>query len=434
MKNNTYKSAVEHLLFTDDLHERVLEKTAPVHRAHRVGRTLALAAVICTLMVTTAIAVSSYVQSQLGKMELPIPVQTLATVDDTFENAKVMEFTSSTDMEGITTHYMELDNSDVLVQYMFCNGYLYDFRNNYYRITEDYRLEAVAFLKPQMSIEKAGTEYSLYSDYRYLDTPDGVISIYHKPAQKNAAGEILVNVYHDHHVWPAYLHVQSGQIRDALPQLMPHDFCGRITGSYELSGGMMISTLINEDNEPLAVYYWIGKESNEAVVIEMPECKYVTVDNGMLFYRDQLDAWYCMDEKLQFHRVADHHQEGLESGLLMKLITNDGKLGVYDGETDRSYVFVDISISATHNDNLDNYHFSRYGDVGIMLIKMEKAYHPQRMVLSSIGVMDMKSCQLKLLKVENGYEILKCSWLDANRLAVIYAHEQRQYLCIYEFE
>jgi hypothetical protein len=49
-------------------------------------------------------------------------------------------------------------------------------------------------------------------------------------------------------------------------------------------------------------------------------------------------------------------------------------------------------------------------------------------------VMDMKSCQLKLLKVENGYEILKCSWLDANRLAVIYAHEQRQYLCIYEFE
>lgn len=440
MKNNTYQNAVDHLEFSDELYERVAQNAQTCPRPVRLLRAVAIAAVITAILATTATGVSSVLKDILDKKETEVPVQTLGTQEDTFEDAKVMEFTLSNELQGVKVHYMELELGESVQQYQFLRGLLYNWAGTYYRITEDYQLENVVFQNAVGCVNKGDTQYKVYPDYQYLDTPDGVISVYHNALPKNVVGEILINVYAQgtkkpanigDPAWPAYLDVKTGQIRDALPQRSPDDFEGRICYTRRFKNGILISTLVNEGTKHVTGRrYWVEETTQKTVQITIPDNGIDFCYRDTLYYQDAKGKLYRMDDSFRFHLVSDYETPALFGGGLLEVITDDGKLGIFDVDTGMTYVFAEIPV--TENDIL-SYNSLRRGN-RILLVKTENNWELMGKQVTQVGLMDMENRQLVLLEFDNDMVCLHCHWLDDDRIAMIYQRDQQQYLGIYEFE
>ncbi len=440
MKNNTYRDAVDHLRFSDDLYQNVVKRARGSQRPRRIVGVFVATVLITVLLAGTAVGVNYVVSELLDKQEVTVPVHTLGTQKDTFEDAQVMHFSVTSGLPGVNTHYMELAMGDVATQYLFVRGLLCSWASTYYRIADDYRLEIVEFKTTSGWVDKGDDRYTVDPAYRYYERDDGVISAYHGPLPKNEAGEILINVYClvrkkpdniGDPAWPAYLNVETGQIRDAMPQLSPEDFEGRICYTRRFRDGILFTTLVNEGAKSVHNrYYWVDETTLQIVPIELPGKGFEFVYQDTMYYQDETGKLYQMDDHFTFHLISEYETPAMLGAGLLLVMTTDGKLGIYDVDRDMTYVFNDIEV--TKND-LMNYGTLRRGDK-IVLLKTVTNWELMGTQITQVGVLDPQSNELRLIEFDNDLLVTHCSWLADDRLGMIYQRGQRQYLCIYEFE
>lgn len=444
MKNNKYQKAVSHLQFSDDLYKKVAIQSAQMTQTRRPVRAASLMAAVITivaLLATTASGITYYVRENRSKEEIQIPVQTVGTQADNFSDAKTMEFTMSPGINGVTTRYLELELGEGIVQYQFVSGMLYNWAGKYYRITEDARLEEVTFSPAHGNVQKGESVYTVYKPYGYMVTENGVVSAYHGPLQVNENGEVLINVYCIQQknseigdaAWPAYLNVETGELRDALPLLSADNFEGRVTYTRRLKDGILIYTLVDEQTpNAYNLAYWVNERTSEIVPISTPGKGDLTVYQDELYYQDQEGLLYRMDEDCNFLSVSKYRTPAFLSGGLLRVMTDKNTLGIFDVETGYTYVFDQIPI--TYNElQGDAYLTMRKGNK-IALITMETNWELKARQITQVGILDLETRELKLLELNNELEALHCTWLTDHSLAIIYGEGEQQYLCIYEFE
>ena len=439
MKTNKYQHAVDHLKFSDDLYERVVENGQAVSRTTSIARMVAIAAVITGILATTALAVGGYVKNKLLKNELLVPIQTLGTVDDRFEDALRMEFTLSDKIDGVQVHYMELEQTGGVTSYRFRDGLLWG-GNTYYCVTEDYQLENLKMYTPDAKLEKGGWLYQFPEDYTYGITDIGVVSKYHDAAVVNAQGEILTHVYRleagmacqvSDIAWPVYLNVETGQIRDALPQFSPEDFPVQSVYVRNWKGGLLIGPRVNGENLD---FYWVPEGSTDKIVFSIPATSQWIPGKDTIYYADAYGNHYCLNENFQQQSASPYNTYGTPGAGLLEVMTDDYKLGIYDLQTGLTYVFHEIEVNRGSFEGSCGYYTSTSSSGRVALIKSGVAFEPRRTIIEQIGILDVENRQLRLLNIENGYTRVFATWLDGDRLGVIYENEGRQYLCIYEFE
>lgn len=420
MNQNDYIKAIDRLQFYEDLSERVrlADRAKPRLRA---ARTAVLAAVLACFMITTAFGAISALREHPGEVEV------LGTDTEQLTDAQHMNFTVSQLDGGVEKHYMELHPAH---PYYFRHGMLRSRQEGYLRVTEDYELEPVQMNEIHLTLKKNDRTY--YLDFAYLDTEDGVLSNHRSVYHKNEQGEILLDVTDGSSTWPAYFNPETGTIRDALPEWTEADFEGRFGGASAFRGGLLVSTIVNED-QPNArnMLYRIAPGAKEARIIELPGNGLWYVENDTIYYQNDVGQLYGMDDNFKFQMICEYEtMDYLQDGLLT--VSVRGKLGILDAFTGELYVFE--KIEASRFDTMD-YHAIRYGANGtIALVHTQWVHDPERIVLRSLGVLDKQTARLNLLQIENDYDGGRCNWLDENRLAVIYKSDLGQILCVYEFD
>ena len=233
--NNVYHDAVQHLRFSQSLYGDVTSRIRRPKTKLRTLRYIAITALMVFVMGTTAFAASpefrewTFANLRLGVSHPDIP------------NAEVMNFTISQEMEGVTVHYMELAGAD----YHFVHGMLYNERKGgFMAITDDYCLEPVITTKFHGELHKNGRIYHDVLDY--LVTERGIIAR-RKPILCEDENDEVFLVLSDgnSNQWPAYVNLESGIVRDALPDWTEDDFEGRIDYAYQYKGGILISTAVD---------------------------------------------------------------------------------------------------------------------------------------------------------------------------------------------
>lgn len=421
MKQTEYRRAVDKLEFSEITVGRLAAKKEKRPGLHMVRRGL-IAAVLAGFMVTTAFGAVSFLHQR------PADVVPLGTEAQEMIDAKFMEFTLSEISSGVNVHYMELNPKQ---QYGFRHGMLWSGNLGYQHITDDYRLEPAEMNRVGLKLEKNDRVYTLGFDY--LETEQGILSNHRSVYHKDENGEILLNATDGRSgQWPVYFHLESGTIRDALPEWAASDFEGRVGYGYSLMGGVLMATVVN-DRQPdtHSVLYWIGPGAEEAKVIELPGKGTVHVEQDTIFYQNEVGQLFRMNEDFQFEFICEYEtMDALQDGLLT--VCADGKLGILDAYTGELYVFDQIKVS--REDTMD-YHAVRYDAEGtIALVQTEWRHDPERRGLCSLGVLDRVSAELKLLEIEHDLDGYQHGWLDEYRFAVVYRAELSQILCVYEFD
>lgn len=422
MKQNEYVNAVDKLEFSADLAMRV---RAAAHRTARFrqARFVVLAAVLGCFMITTAFGTISALRERPGHVEI------LGTDTEKMTDAEYLSFNVSYMGEAAEKHYMELHPVHM---YHFRHGMLRDGENGHLRVTEDYRLEPIYMNQVNLTLEKNERSYTL--DFIYLDTAEGVLSNHRSVYHKNENGEILLNLSDGNsNQWPAYFNPNTGTLRDALPDWTDEDCEGGSAYGYELMGGILVHTVMNNGlSDDCLALYWIGPGAEEPRVIELPGDKLsIDVSNDTICYQNEAGQVYRMDENFCFEMICPYEtMDYLQDGLLT--VSAGGKLGILDAFSGELYVFQDID--ASYSDTMD-YHAIRYGFDGmIALTRTQWRHDPERRVLTTLGILNKQTAQLRLIEIENDYDGYQCNWLDEKRLAVVYRSTDRQFLCIYELK
>ena len=430
MKNKTYQNAVEHLEFSKDLYEKVMEKAPQPKRPARVASVLVAAVLITALLASSVFAVSTMFGEPPAKVEHTVPMTTLGTAPENLEDAKMLELSVSRITDKVTVHYMELDP---LMAYSYFHGMIYAWRTGYQRITEDYQFEQVEMETVDLYLEKNGLTYK--SRFVYLDTEEGIVTKSKYVYQKNENGEILLNLFAaPNYNWPVYLNIETGEYRDALPNWTAEDFHSAKVYAQSLKGGLFLCTLVEEEKGSHNAYFWVNADTTELIALEFPEKGMDYIYNDTLYFQNAKGHLYMMDDMFEFRLIAEYETDDCPTDGLLTIVTDDGKLGVYDMLTWETYVFPEINIQKGDLDEISGYNARRYGKNGtIAIIQTTTNWDKLQTELLQIGVMDLESGKLHLLEINNGYECNGASWLDENRIGVIYKTEDRQFFCIYEF-
>lgn len=420
--NDTYRKAVDRLVFSEIRLEEVQKKST---RKYRFPRAVAVAAILLTLLATTAFA------AIVKTRQVPTIVEPIGTVQEDLSDAKVMYFTNSGEIDGVSMHYVKLESPR---DYSFHHGLLKTPGDQYYRITEDYQLESVEMNHVNHTLVKNDKSYTL--DFTWLNTEKGTLSDHRYIYQPDGNNEIFLNATDGNSgQWPVYLNVLTGEIRDALPEWSADDFAGRIGYAYLVNRGIIISTIDEEGEKSVSLQYWIEAGAKEAKLIEKPEDGSISIEHGNVYYQNKSGQLYQMDENFTFQQVSEYKTSTyIENGLLIVSVNN--KLSILDVQTGDVYVLEDIRLTPPKYMEMMDYAVLRYGTDGrIALMRTEWVTDESefRIGMSNIGILDTQNAKLELLTIENDYNAYQGYWLDENRFAVIYQDDLRQYLCIYEF-
>ena len=438
MKENTYRNAVEHLKFQAIDPETIMKQADKPKSGGRFLRIALLAAVMVCMLATTALAVSPEFRNWT------VSLFNLGVSRQEMTDAAVMEFRHNEEVDGVSVHYLELDKGN----YTFYHGMLTSPQSGYLRITEGYELVGVEKKLLTASLEKNGRIYGKELDY--FEADGGIYTSSRAVIRKNEQSEIFVVLTDGNsHQWPAYVNLETGEVRDALPDWTEQDFPDRVTYAYELMGGIMVSTIVDEDtlvngnSKAYNMLYWIAEGAEEAVVIDLPwDAHGWYCENDRLYYRDGYGSLYQLKEDLTFELVCSYATgDDLTVGLYT-VATENNELAIVDVYSGDTYVIpgftvdpgVSIGVRAREGGDIDEtmgYNATRYNADGrIALVQTEWEPEENRVALRKLGVLDEQTGELKLLEIENEYDGYHVRWLDENRLAVIY---DDSYLCIYEF-
>ena len=446
MKNNAYQNAVEHLRFSGDLEDAVLSRTVEKRKGFGLVRFVAVAAAMCMLLAVTAFAASPELR------EWVFGIRNLGTSESNLADARIMTFTTGEYTDGVTIHYLELESGKL---YNFEHGWLSTWDNGwtgYTRVTEDYRLEALEMQNFVGILEKNGRKY--FVNFDYIETEDGILSDVNDVLRRNENGEVfLVSTGVGSNQWPVYVDLETGEIRDALPDWTDDDFEGRVGYADELMGGILVSTVVNDgvviDGNSVSynMLYWIGNGAEDARIIALPEDAYGWYcENDALYCKNRLGQLYQMNENFEFELICDYRTgDDLTNGLYT-VATEDGELAIVDVYTGETYVLSGINVDpgapdedsggriTGDIDEIMGINAIRYGSDGLIaLVQTDWIPEEDRVALLKLGILDTEACQLKLLEIENEYDGYHVGWLDETRLAVIYENGGKQYFCVYEF-
>lgn len=432
MNKDTYRNAVDHLEFSGNLYENVVNRALQPKKHTRALCIVAVAMMVTALLASTAFAVSTILQENKDKLavEHTIPVETMGTAQEEITDAKMMELTVSNLTEGVTVHYMELDP---IQYYSFTHGILSTANGGYQRITEDYEFEQIQMQTVNIHLEKNDRVYAL--KFTYLDTEKGVLSSNRNVYYKDKNGEILLNAFYPPNCnWPVYLNVETGEYRDALPEWTASDFEGQVTYSYLLKGGILVCTLVQNGKNIYNERHWIAPGATLSRRLDIPAGCIDHVYNDTVYYQNKQGHVYVMDTDFKFQLLSEYETNDTLTDGLLTVVTKEGKLGILDVLTGETYVFPSISVKADDLNDLFGYNAIRYGRYGkIGLVEAQTNWETFRTELLQIGVLDLEKGRLNLLTIENEFDGIHNHWLDENRLVVIYKTEDRQFLCIYEF-
>ena len=419
--NDTYRNAVDHLVFADI---RLEEEIVPIRR-FRFPRAIAIAAILITVLVTTAFAAIVKIR------QIPTEIEPIGTVQEEMTDAEPMHFSVSGEVDGIRVHYIEFAGAKA---YSFHHGLLKTPGDQYYRITEDYQLESVEMNHVNHKLDKNGNTYTL--DFDWLNTEKGVLSDHRYIYQPDRNNEIFLNATDGRSgQWPVYLNILTGEVRDALPDWTADDFIGRIGYTYLVNGGMIVSTIDETAQKHVSRQYWIAPGAEEAKLIEKPEDARISIEQGNVYYQNDRGQLYQMDENFAFQQISEYKTSAyIENSLLLVSVNN--KLGILDVQSGEVYVLDDIHLTPPNYMEMLDYAVLRYSADGrIALMRPEWVTNERefRIEMNQIGILDTQNGKLELLTIENDYNAYQGYWLDENRFAVIYQDDLRQYLCIYEF-
>lgn len=428
--NDTYKNAVDHLRFPD-LRAKVMSK-APARPGFRLLRMGLTAAILCVLLGTSVFAAGQWIQENLVQANL-------GEVHIDLENAQVMELTEIGENDGVTMHYMELNPGKYYVDYSFRNGMLYSPREGFYLVTEDYTLEHLAYKTVSGSFEKNGMTYRL--DLKYVETEGGIYNQGLNFIPVND-GEVLTTVFSaPNYNWPVYVDLETGAIRDALPDFDASDFEGKVTYAYMFREGILLPALVEQMNgntdTSYHTMYWIKDGSDEAVRLSMPENAQLDfVENDAFYVRTVSGYYYQLNEDLAFQKVEGipRAKDGLDQGLLTVSISH-GKLGIVDLTNQTVYCVSDLQVWGYEIHDGTGYNASRHSHDGRIAVTNTGYNWPEgKMEVEMIAVVDQDSGELQMLEIMSGYDVKTFGWLDDDRYAVIYSDGPADYLYIYEFD
>ena len=428
-----YCSAIDRLEFSDNLYHQVVARTQKNTATASMVRCVALAAVLIMLMGMTAFAASPELRERtLSYLRLGLSKPDIAS-------AEVMNFTMAQDMEGVTVHYLKLGG----LRYRFVHGMLYNDRTGFIAITDDYDLEPVQTTQFHAQLEKNGRIYC--DDLDYLETGEGIIDRRRSILRKDDNGEVfLILTDGNSNQWPAYVNLDTGTVRDALPDWTLEDFAGRVGYADRYKGGILLSTVVDDS----VMLCWIGDGAEEARIVELPEDTYSWyVDNGEFYYINNEGHLFRMNEVFEYELISDYATgDELTNGLLAAA-TEDKTLVIVDAYNGNQYLIDDYSVdpgrylASTNSrfgcelDETMGVNATRYDAGGaIAIVRTEYIPHEQRVALKELGILDPHSGTVKMIEIENSYDGYRNGWLDGNRYAVIYTSGLENYLCIYEFE
>ena len=438
MKHNTYADAVGHLEFSDHLHEAVMKKAVKPRRGYRIIRFAAIAAVTVCLMATSAFAVSPEFR------DWTVSLLKLGVSREEMTDAVKMEFRHE-EADGYSVHYLELDKKN----YSFVHSMLKSPQTGYLYITDDYQLGPVEMKRISVSLEKNGRVYR--ETFEFTETEKGVVSWRKNILQKNDNGEVFLNPTDGKsNQWPVYVNLETGAVRDALPDWTEDDFNGRIGYAYELWDGILVGTLADEfkivdgNSASYNLYYWIGEGAEEAVLIELPEDEYGTFCENNEFYCKNIHGHlFRMNKDFEFELLYDYETGDDMTNGLYTVATENGELAIIDVYSNETYVIPAVTVDPGRADGyrartgweIDEtmgYNATRYNANGrIALVQKDWIPEEFRVALLKLGILDEETGELKMLEIENKYDGYQTYWLDENRLATMY---DDRYLCIYEFE
>lgn len=419
---------MDHLEFSGDLERKVLAVTAAAKPKFRVLRTAALAAVLCMLMVTTAVAAGFW-------LERHVEVEPLGTYAQETNETSYMEFSLSESMDGITVHSMELNEDDY---FLFNHGLLYSNESGFLRVREDYSLEKLESKTVQARLTKDGVEYA--HDMNYVKTEDGIVSD-QMFDYSIVDGMILVNLWHGNdRCWPVWIDIESGEWTDALEDFHNDDFEGSVRYAQLFRGGILLTCLAEEQSD---VLYWVEQGSGEAVKVEVPDGAQSFVMEDELCYLAEDWKYFKTQGSWEFYPVADIPQtsDAMWNGLVT-CVSGEETLQVYDLVNDTMYDIRDISAYdpwIQEDPQVDNersgFNATRYSKDGSIVVVHSYDDMPNfKRVVDSIALLNTENGELKQLEIQSEHSVWTHGWLDDHRYGVITMDGEYRYLTVYEFD
>lgn len=193
-----YKKAMDHLLFSEDLWEKVQEKAErPVYR-HTALRVVVCAAVLCAVCFVTAFAASDSFRSSV------LTVLHLDSRQLTLEKKQEMSFTEAEVMEGVRVRYMPLDGV-----YAFQDGAIFrvdggeyekgwnvqdDTMTELYEVTEDYHVLPTGVHKTlnELFTEKEDTQSKYAEQFEAVNLADKQLGYTGVVTGRNENGDFTI--------------------------------------------------------------------------------------------------------------------------------------------------------------------------------------------------------------------------------------------------
>lgn len=421
MDKNTYRNAMDHLRYSEDLEKNVMASAHPVHRHFRIVRVAAIVAICCALLGCTAYAVSSWIRSE-------VLVDDAGDITLDLSDTEVLHFVSSQSMDGVSIHYMPIERKNIIFQ----NGTIYDPSSGFYEVTEDYELVALEHQCVSISLDKNGKTYTIA--LKYVITGDGVITNLGTYTEVN--GEILLNaVAADQWCWPVYLNVLTGEYRDAMPDLDEDRFEMNVSFIQPFRDGFIVSTMNSrigdaEVGNPRFLY-WVSSDCQDIRKLDVPIYGvYEAVVGDTLYIRDGSGYCYYMDDEFRFQRVEgiERTSDMMSKGLLA-YPGEDSTLKIADFYAGIIYDVVDLQVNESNVGVTLGYSATRNSPDGKIAVYRVDTFTNDL----ELAVLDKNSGQLRQLTVYSGYQIDGWGWLDDNRLWMIYSDSVRRYACIYDF-
>ena len=437
MKDNVYRNAIDHLQFSNQLEQAVLNEGKAQRSQLRVARLAAIAAILCLLLGTTVFAAEQI-------RERTLRVRETGRIRQQFANTEIMEFTHSDTMRGVKVYHMELIPKGY---YHFGEGLIYHPAEGFLEVTEDYELKALDHQSLTGAFEKNGRIYEL--DMEYVERDGGIYSdlLNFYPVSD---GEILVNMTaKGSHAWPVYVNIRTGEIRDALPAFTEADFLpeklesgyeARLAYTQPFREGILISCLVNGirngNTDSEALYYWVKDDTGEVIVLDLPKNSIDHVINDTLYYQDSAGDCYVMNDSFQFRKIdgVAETTDDLSCGLLT-VCTPDGALEIVDVIGPARYYVPDIRLEGEKLWDTTGYNATRHSTDGrIVVTHSYTDYVEGNRPLDSLAYLDLAAGELRQLHIETDCHVQTHGWLDDNRYCVLYEDGLKRFMSIYEFE
>ena len=426
MKNNLYTNAVDHLRFSEDFAASVMKRAEEKPKRRNPAAIVILAAVIA-LMAGTAVAESTDLRVTEAEQEKLGSVQLL------MKDTQWMEFTKLDAPDGVKVHTLQLPGG---WHHSFEYGLLYTQKQGFFRVTDDYTLEKLEYETMDIDFEKNSRVYNFDYNCNYVQTEGGIITM-HGTFWEAVNGEVLIPATDGNsNQWPVFWNLETKTFRDALPGLTEADFNGRIAYAQWLGEDILVSTVVGESYNEL---YLVDSDTMQITPIELPSYAHYDVDDGILYYSTLNGAWYRYSDDGVFELLGSFLTNDHPSDGLLTVATSKGELGIYDMLRDETIVIEGIRVDAFDMSATVGYKATRHSTGGSIMV----SHVTQDMVmgvkkLDQLLLLDPGTGTLKRLGIESDADINRLGsvhgWLDEHRYAAICTDQNKNYLCIYEFE